>query len=413
MKRSLTILLFLVLSLQFISCSLFEEDDPSPQFRKPSEMTTSELDAVNSSVDFSLDLYRTIAQETALDENLFISPLSAYFALVLAWNGAYGETLDEMSELLGFEGMEYEEANEICRDLIDILTNVDPAVTVDIANSVWGHDSFTFTEDYLARCEEYLYAEARNLNFKDPTSQDIINDWVSDATNGKILEMVGPELESYVAFLVNAVYFNGGWRIEFDEDLTKAGIFTNFDGEVTTDFMGNSHEYDVWSTDTFDAVELPYGDETLTMTVIQPKTEADFIQMEQSLNSENWDSWINRTQSYTALVSMPKFKFSAKIGMNDALIALGMEEAFDEDMADFREMNGVGGIFVSTVYQKSFVDVSEKGTEAAAATGIGMGPTSGPMYLFINKPFLFFIREEVTGAILFAGRMVDPTDSGE
>jgi serine protease inhibitor len=243
----------------------------------------------------------------------------------------------------------------------------------------------------------------------------VINAWVSEATDGLIDAIVDPPINPLtMAFLINAIYFEGEWTLQFDPDRTATGDFRRSDGStVSVPFMSMSDEaFPYAQTPDYQAIELPYGGEAFAMTVVLPSDATDIGEFVESLDAEAWAEIIAGLGETELLVALPKFALEYEKTLNDALEALGMEVAFDPATADFSRMQRDAlamQLHISRVKQKAFVDVDEEGTRAAAVTSVEVGVTSAPPMFRADRPFLFAIRERLSGALLFTGVVRDPS----
>lgn len=412
MGNSLKYIVVLISVLSILQCS----KGPLDQSRQPPRaLSAAEENLVDSGNKFGFKLFREIVQEEP-DRNIFISPLSISMALGMAYNGAGGATLEAMDSTLELSGIDIQEINESYQSLIDLLMGLDPEVTFQIANSLWYRQGFPVARTFIDRIETYFYAVVSDLDFDDPASADIINDWVDQNTNGKITEIVDPPIDPLtVMFLINAIYFNANWTYQFDEEDTQEDLFTLPDGSQRAClmmFQENDFRF-LWHED-FQAVDLPYGDGLFSMTILLPRPHVDIDALIAELNQENWDIWINDFYEEPGALFLPKFSLEYEISLKDVLTALGMGVAFNPNLANFGQMIESGGtvdgnLYISKVKHKTFIEVDEAGTEAAAATSVEYGFTSVPPVLRINRPFIFMIRENHSQTILFMGKIVEPT----
>jgi serpin B len=261
--------------------------------------------------------------------------------------------------------------------------------------------------DFLARVEA--------LDFNDSGAADVINSWVSEATDGLIDGIVDPPIDPLtMAFLINAIYFQGEWTLQFDPERTASGDFRRSDGStVSVPFMSVSDErFPFAQTPDYQAIDLPYGGEAFTMTVVLPSEAIGIDAFVESLDAEAWAEIIAELRETELLVALPKFKLEYEKNLNDVLKALGMEVAFNPAAADFSRMHRDAlamQLHISRVKQKAFVDVDEEGTRAAAVTSVEIGVTSAPPMFRADRPFLFAIRERLSGALLFMGVVRDPS----
>ncbi|HEQ99321.1 MAG TPA: serpin family protein [candidate division Zixibacteria bacterium] len=259
---------------------------------------------------------------------------------------------------------------------------------------------------------KYFDSRVEGINLDAEESIDIINNWVSEKTNGKITEIISyPVHPNIMLYLINAIYFKGTWTYEFDPERTSPMPFhITAEKDTTVDMMYQKNEFTILENEDFRAVELPYGDENFAMTAILPaedKTPNDIIK---TLTSEKWGDWSDSFDTEEVRLYLPKFKMRYSKTMNDPLASMGMGVAFDMDAADFSGMEPEGELFISRVLHKTFVQVDEEGTEAAAVTAVEMMTKAMPQSKEIrfDRPFVFVIHEKTTGAIIFMGKIMQP-----
>ena len=366
-----------------------------------------------ASTRFSFRLYDQILKRRS-SGNTFVSPTSIMLALAMTYNGADGTTRQAMARTLEIEGMSLEEVNQAFADLKSTLALTDPKIQLKIANSLWARNGFAIKPEFIARNKQFYQAELASLNFADPAAVRTINSWVNKNTEGKIEKIIESIGGDDVLFLINAIYFKGQWQFEFDKKKTKPDVFRLDGGEQKElPMMSQSGSYLYQENKDFQAVALPYGSGTVSMYIFLPNEQAGLDQFERKLTAENWDVWMKSFGVRPGDVTLPRFKVEWESNLNKALIALGMPEAFD-DRADFSEIaEPIGGnkIFISEVLHKSWCEVNEEGTVAAAATSVRATLTSLPPPKFVMKvdrPFFFAIRENQTGAALFMGSVTNP-----
>ncbi|MFC2077054.1 serpin family protein [candidate division KSB1 bacterium] len=393
--------------LGFLGC---QGDPYSPVIGLPRDLTPTENRLIESDNNFGFKLFREINKSEG-DKNIFISPLSVSMALGMAVNGAAGETETAMRNTLELAGLSLGEINESYQGLIKLLTELDPEVAFRIANSIWYRQGYAFEQTFLDINRKYFNAEVAGLDFDDPKSVDTINSWVDENTNGKIEEIIDSIDPMDIMFLINAIYFKGTWTSEFNEDETKDDEFTRLDGSKTPcKMMIQTGDFEYFSNDDFQAVNLPYGDGEFSMTVILPYEGTDINELVGNMDGGQWDSWLNGLAEQSVTIELPRFKLEWELKLNDVLQALGMSVAFSGE-ADFTKMYKPGGIYIDEVRHKTFVEVNEEGTEAAAVTIIKMRDSAGgvsPMYMRVDRPFLFVIHENFSQTILFVGKIVEP-----
>lgn len=348
--------------------------------------------------------------------NRFISSPSLFMALSMVYNGADGVTEEEISNVLEVPGMATEELNQANASLMNQLANDSEAVQLSIGNSIWLNKSYQFQEEFAKNNEDYFNAEIEEIDVTDNESVDRINGWVEDSTNGKIKEMMEAPLDPrLVTVLLNAIYFKGDWQYPFEEEGTSEQDFHLADGSLKKmPLMTLYEELPYLETDDFQAVSLPYGEGEMAMKVFLPKEGTSLSDFEESLTNENWDKWNETLQETEGTLQLPKFQLEYEVELNDALEGLGMASAFDRFTAEFPKMvkKEDEQLFISKVKQKTFLDVNEKGTEAAAATSIEIVEESESsektFEMKINRPFFITIEDMETGLILFMGAIEEP-----
>ena len=409
--RLLALAIAALLTFPLWQCS--EKSAPGPTSTEPIDITEAEKTLIAADNEFGLKLFRQISGALG-DTNVFISPLSISMALGMTLNGADGTTLEAMEQTLELSGLTLEEINQSYRHLIDLLSGLDPQVQFDIANSIWYRqpDFPTPQADFLQRCEQYFDALVSGLDFNLPEAAPTINAWVEENTNGKIDQIVQDPISPYVCmFLINAIYFKGTWIYQFDESQTQDTLFYRPDGTtVTCPMMSQRAPHAFTYNGDFMAVDLPYGDGVYSLTVFIPWEQGGLDALIAQLDPQSLNDWLSQFATDSVNVFIPRFQLAFDRELKDDLTALGMGIAFNPDLADFRKMYGFTGIWIGKVKHKTFLEINEEGTEAAAVTSVEMEYESvTPPDLRADRPFLFMIRENESGTILFIGKIVDPT----
>jgi serine protease inhibitor len=408
MKRVIYFVLVLAVTFTITNCS---KSPTGPTNREVRELTSIEKNLVQSDNSFGLKVFQEIIKSDK-DQNVFISPLSISMALGMTLNGANGATKDAMQSALELAGLSDQQVNENYKSLIDLLDGLDQKVKFQIANSIWYRNILTFEQPFLDVNKNYFNAEVSGLDFSNPQSKNIINAWVEDNTNGKIKQIVDNIDPLSVMFLINAIYFKGTWTYEFEKNKTQDGVFNLPDGsQVPCKMMVQAGEFSYLANDDFQAVDLPYGDELFSMTVILPQQGKDIDALMETLSAENWNDWFDNISQSEGELYFPRFGLDYEITLNDVLKAMGMEIAFSPSQADFTRMYKNGGLYIYEVKHKSFIEVNEEGTEAAAATVVDMRLTSvgSGFTMQVDRPFIFAIREKHSGTILFIGKITNPS----
>ena len=337
--------------------------------------------------------------------NIFISPLSISIALTMTYNGAAGETERAIAEVLEIDGLDLSTINNSNKTLRNSLDTPNPKVEISIANSIWSRQGVEFNPEFLERNQTFFGAEIASLDFSSPQAPGIINEWVNTNTNSKIEKIVERINPQTLLFLINAIYFKGNWQDEFDESMTRPGTFHLPDGsEKRVQMMRRVGEYPYFRGENFEATSLLYGDGRLGMYIFLPNRNSNLNKFLRNLNEENWEGWISQLQDRRHELMLPRFKLEYEVRLNDTLEALGMGIAFGGG-ADF---SGMGpSLFISEVRHKTFVEVNEEGTEAAAVTAV-VGVKSLPPVFRVDRPFFFAIYDTETETILFMGTITEP-----
>ena len=365
--------------------------------------------------DFSFRLFDQLVKQDG-GENIFISPLSVAIALAMTYNGAEGETRAAMAKSLGFDEMSLGEVNDAIAALRSNLTRSGPKVELAIANSLWAREGVEFNTDFLERNREFYEAEITSLDFDNPATPAAINQWVTESTRGNIDRIVDEIDPMTMMFLINAIYFNGKWTVEFDEAKTQDRSFHLQDGsEKQHPMMSQSGEYQYMENDDFQAVSLPYGEGQVSMYIFLPHTDSSLTELLGTLNASIWEDWLIRFQSREGDIVLPRFRTEYEASLNDPLKGLGMTIAFDPDRANFEGMrHAPPDLYISEVKHRAFVEVNEEGTKAAAVTSVEVGVTSvrpeePPRFSFVaDRPFFYAIHDNETSSVLFMGTLVEP-----
>ncbi len=381
-------------------------------------------DLVAGNSAFAFDLYRALSSE---DGNLFYSPYSISLALAMTYAGARGETEQQMANTLHFilsQDQLHTAFNGLDLELAGrgegAAGKDEEGFRLNIVNAIWGQKDYEFLVEFLDVLAENYGAGLRLLDFisAPEESRITINDWVSDETEGRIEDLIPPGVIDALTRLVltNAIYFNAAWQYPFSESRTADGTFHLLDGgEVMVPMMRRTASFGLAKGDGYQAVELPYDGSELSMVILLPDT-GQFEGFEGSLDVDLVRTITEGLVPTRVALTMPKFEFESDFTLVDTLRAMGMPVAFisslgpcTSEMADFSGMTGTCELFIKDVVHKAFVSVDEAGTEAAAATAVVIGIESLPPSVTIDRPFVFLIRDIETGAILFVGRVTDPS----
>jgi len=364
--------------------------------------------------EFGFNLFSEVEKKNK-GKNIFISPASVAFALSMTGNGAQGNTGDAMAEVLQFKGMGLEEVNLLNKLLMEELERSGSKIELSIANSLWCKPDIKFKPDFIGRCEKFYSAEVSNK-----FETNAINGWVKEKTKDKISKIIDKIPEEAILYLINAIYFKGTWAYEFDKKKTEARDFYLLNGSKKKyPLMSQRRDFSYYRGDKFQAVNLPYGDGSTSMYIFLPDEKTGLSEFKKNLTEKNWEQWMKSFQVKEGDILLPRFKIEYELLLNDSLSSLGMGIAFDQSKANFRNMcefSSEENVYISRVIHKTFVEVNEEGTEAAAVTAVEIGLTSTSVnqkppdrfYMLVDHPFFFVIRDNKTGLILFMGSIVEP-----
>lgn len=366
---------------------------------------------------FALDLYGRLS---AAEGNLFFSPYSVSTCLAMTYAGTRGETEKQMAQVLHFppdQGQVHASFGELQRQLNEIQKK--SGVNLNVANGLWAQKTHPFLPAFLEIAQREYEANLRQVDFRTQAeaARPEINDWVSDKTRGKIKDLIPTGLLTPLSrlVLVNAIYFKGQWTMPFQTNSTVNAPFHAAGGrEIQARLMSmNGKEFKYAEPEGLQLVELPYANGALSMVVLLPREQDGLKKLESALDSKNLHGWLAGAQKQKINVFLPKFKLETSSRLDQTLAAMGMRDAFNDHEADFSGMDGARDLYLSAVVHKAFVDVNEEGTEAAAATGAVVAmravvrPKPIPTFR-ADHPFIFLIRENTSGSILFLGRLAEP-----
>lgn len=377
------------------------------------ELTSDLQAAVAGNNGFALDLYSMLKKE---EGNLFFSPYSISSALAMTYGGARGDTAEEMAKALRF-ALGADRIHPAFAELNTALAQIQKRgqVQLHIANSLWPQKNYRLLPEYLTLTKRYYGVSVTPVDFAKSAEEarKLINRWVEDRTNEKIRDLIGPGALDPVTVLVlvNAIYFKGNWASQFDPKRTAECDFSLLDdAKARVSMMYQKGKFGYGEIEGAQLLELPYVGKELSMVLILPAKPEGLSKVEDQLTPDNLGSWVSRLSEQDVNVYLPKFKVTwGTFELNKPLQALGMRKAFGSG-ADFSGMDGTNTLFIGLVLHKAFVEVNEEGTEAAAATAVVMKRSAPKIPIFrADRPFLFLIRDNVTGSILFIGRILDPS----
>jgi len=393
-----------------------KKENSKIKLRKGQVTTMDERKVANAFSSFGIEVLKKVARKNEESKNLMISPASIAIALSIAMNGACGETQEAFKRTLNLDDIELDEINNIFKELAERIVTKSEKVELRIANSIWSRKELKLKESFVEKNRKYYDSEIRSLDFSDPKSVEIINKWVDEKTNGKIPSIINAISPQDLIFIINAIYFNGKWEMQFDKSKTKDEIFHTFSGtnkKVPMMRIENKN-FRYTENDEFSGIFLPYADKEKIMVALLPRNK----KIDKFIEEMTWDKlkdWLSDFRMRKGTVIIPRFKFETLTRLKNILSELGLKVAF-RNSADFCGMfeNTDSNAFITGVIHKTFIDVNEEGTEAAAVTGIMVGTAiqhkkPEPFVFRADRPFFFMIIDLRTRLVLFSGVVLDPS----
>lgn len=401
-----TKILLLSLTLSIISCS---KNNASKKPLTPFNTVEKGTELVNKNNQFTFKTFKEILKENE-HKNTFFSPASLSLALGMTYNGANDATKKAFENTLLYNGFNINTINNVNKNIIQHLSDDSSGSVFRVANSIWMNKNINVKKSFIDINKENYFAEVNAVDFSKASTVNTINNWVSNKTNKKIPKIVEKIGSTDIMYLINALYFKGLWKHKFDKNLTKKETFTNKKEAKKVDMMFLEENVAYFQNDIFSSIKLPYKNDKFSMTVLLPSKNKTVNDITNALSQENWTKWNKKYAVEDVNIFFPKFKFSFSQKLNDILIKLGLGNAFS-NKADFSNISDNTSSKISKVLQKTFVNVDEEGTEAAAATVVVMALTSAApskKIFKVNKPFLFMITEKATNSICFIGKINMP-----
>ena len=364
---------------------------------------------------FAFKMFREVSKLKG--DNTFFSPFSLNMALGMLYNGVSGRTREEMVKALGITNLSESEINGYYQMISQALLNIDPTTDLIIANSIWYRNTLAVKNTFIETSKTYFNAEVQALDFKNPNAANLINQWCADKTKNRINHIMGsPIPNDMMMTLINALYFKSKWQKEkrFDKEKTKWDDFTKADNQkIKVNLMEQTTSLPYYEDDYLQCVELPYGNKAFSMIAVLPSENRKIDKLIDHLATVQWQDITRNMKEERVWLKLPRFKIECEIPLNQPVMNLGMKRIFNEGK-DF-ELIANANLKVSEIKQKTFVEVNEEGTEAAAATALiivayGVRKANEPVQFFADRPFLFLIREKSSGVILFIGRVDEPKE---
>lgn len=409
------ILLIIAFFLVAASCNPVQDADMGPVEANLRQMTATESEVVQSNADFAVRFFQEMEKENL--DNYFTGPFSIHQALSMTMNGNDGDVLQEYMDVLAYHGLSKEEANLAVKSLTSYLKTVDPKVKVNIANGIWYREGLKVQATFKSEMQNYYNANISALDFKEPNAHQVINNWIAFQTNDLIKDIIDSIPREAVMYLVNAIYFKGDWKYQFDPSKTKKAPFYPEQGPaVQIDMMESKDRVGLWrgGDAKVNYMEIPYSTGQYQMAIIQPQS-GKLSDILPEITHENLSSWSKNAHETSAILKMPKFKMKHKIeNLKEQLESMGLVTAFNPSPANFTKVfeGAHPPMLISRVIHEAVIEVDEKGTEAAAATVVEIEVTSmpsGPVVITLDKPFYFLIKEKSSGTILFWGKLGNPS----
>jgi serine protease inhibitor len=389
------------------------QKESAPETNTPNlrPLTGAERQTVSSANDFAYRAFDALRQASPAG-NLCLSPLSVSAALTMAYNGADGTTKEAMKQTLGVASQSDLEINQSYQSLFAYFTGLDKRVTFQTANSLWYSKQYQLKAPFVQANQTYFGATVQALDFSSPSAKEAINNWVVSNTQARIPSIIDKTSADDALYLLNAIYFKGTWTYRFDPAMTKPEAFHYASGDTkNVDFMAlRQGRFQLYRDAQHQVIDLPYGNRQFSMTFIVPQGTATLDEVASHLSSTQLASWLAKADTSGFELHVPKFKLNYEQDLNTCLTQLGMGVAFT-DQANFSQMLAAGpALQISKVKHKTFLEVNEEGTEAAAVTSVGLVTTNAgsPPAIHLDRPFLFLLREKATNTILFIGQLTNP-----
>ena len=399
----------LIILIASASCKK-TSDSTLPDQPVPINLTVKQVSLIESGNSFAFDIFKEVLKSTADSKNIIISPLSISYALSMTLNGANSATRDSMIKALRLNNITIDELNQSYKDLAAALLSVDQRVLMSIANSVWTEHNFVVKKPFTDILTGFYNAESKSFDINNAGVPALINSWIESKTNGLIKNMIDKLNNNTVMLLINAIYFKGKWKIEFNKNATTDRPFSRTDGSnENVPSMHQTETQKVYQGNGYTLAELPYGQGNFVLDILLPDNNnlSSVIPLLTDIGFKNMAS--NLTEKKVNLY-LPRFKYSYKEDLNDILSKMGMGIAFS-DAADFSNIADIP-LCISKVSHQAYIETNEEGTEAAAATVVEIINTvakpDSPILIDVSHPFVYFIRETTTNSIIFMGKVADP-----
>lgn len=417
MKR-LLFAMMLSLPLVITSCqkndgisSTNEENSSLNNERKDIVLSRTEQQLVDENVKFAFSFFNKMNEQETEKANWLVSPLSASIALSMTANGADGNTLTQIQDVLDFKGFQMEEINSYYNRIIGELIALDNTTKFNLANSVWLHNDFNLYDSFIKTNKEKYDAQVTSLDLRSPLALEAINHWSAQQTENLIPVIIDKLPENMIFCILNSLYFKGGWESEFKESATVDELFTCADGKQSKVKMMRQKKV-FWScvNDIFTLAEFPYGNGAFSMVVLLPNEESTLEESLQTFTAEYWTESM-QMKGKELDVHFPRFELKYEADLINVMKSLGITDIFNPENANLSKMTS-DDIYINLLKQSAYIKTNEKGTEAASTTIVGGNITMAPstfekINFNMNRPFVFLIKEKSTGVILFMGKVTE------
>lgn len=393
------------------SCKMSNQAQKSENYTQAQEIETLSLSEeqrnfIQRNNDFALNLFR----QTSRFDSKVISPLSVSFLMGILANAADGITYQEILKTLGAGEFSAGDINQISQFIIEKAGSLDPATKLNIANYIAVNKAFKLKDSFIKTVEHFYNAKTESLDFSSPQTLKRINSWCKKQTDKMIPKIIDNVEPNAVSYLMNAIYFNGSWSDKFNKKETHEENFRGYTRNIQrVEMMHRNDKYRYFSNDAYAAVDLPYGNGTYTMTVILPNTDKSTEDILKEINAKTLTDLSNNMENCIVDLKLPQFSTETDLPLNDIITKLGASSMFSAGNANFKKFSD-GNFFISKMFQKAKIEVSEEGTKAAAVTAavmvaMSLQPVEPRRVEFhANRPFIYFIREVNSGAIFFMGQ---------
>lgn len=406
---------FITLVVALSSCEKIEKEDTAviPK-RVDIVLTRNETEVLEAGKNFSIDLFKSIAEEQDY-RNVILSPLSIHIASCMLANGAEGETRSQITNALGYGNYSLEDLNSSYKTLIEGLKKVDTSTELYSANSIWLNNEIPISTEFKNKLSTNYDASANNVDLHSGKAGTVINEWCKKHTGGMIIEAAPQITPETVMLLVNASYFNGKWKEPFYIQSTVKSDFYNLQGNnIKKSFMrqGKKHLFGETEDGKVKMCEIPFGNGAFVMDVILPSTSVNFQEFVQNLTYEKLESMFTYKAYHFINLSLPKFKFESAYDLKKTLSSMGITLIYDKKNSDFGLITKDRNVFINNTFQKSIIEIDEKGAKAASITSHKsdvalLYSPSDKIDFIADHPFIFIIKEITSGTIIYIGSITE------